>query len=154
MTDPREKRIDGKALAKRIEERVKAEVERLKGRGVTPRLVSLAVDEEDAGFASYMRARERACARVGIDSVLEKVPLRDAERELARAVMRLNEDPSVHGILLGLPFPSGVNEEVLFTLLDPEKDVEGQHPWNAGLLAMGRPRFAPCTALAVLEILQ
>ncbi|MBN1826076.1 MAG: bifunctional 5,10-methylenetetrahydrofolate dehydrogenase/5,10-methenyltetrahydrofolate cyclohydrolase [Candidatus Eisenbacteria bacterium] len=154
MTDPREKRIDGKALAARIEEGVRAETERLRARGVFPRLVSLAVKDAGAGFASYMRSRERACARVGIESVLETVPLQNAERELARAVMRLNEDRSVHGILLGLPFPSGVNEEVLFSLLDPEKDVEGQHPWNAGLLALGRPRFAPCTALAVLEILQ
>lgn len=154
MTTEKEKRIDGKALAKRIEEEVAGDVAVLRGRGVTPRLVSVAVDDEDPSFDSYMRARERACVRVGIESVVEKIPFAGMERELVRTILRLNEDRAVHGILLKLPLPDGVNETALFSHLDPLKDVEGHHPWNAGLLAMGRPRFAPCTALAVVEILK
>jgi len=148
-----EKRIDGKAIAKRIEESVKAEVERLAEQKIHPRLVSAAVDEGDASFASYMRSREKACARVGIRADVEMIPAEDGERGLARAVVRLSEDRTVHGILLQLPLPAGISEERIFSLIDPRKDVEGMHPWNAGLLAHGRPRFAPCTAVAVTEIL-
>jgi methylenetetrahydrofolate dehydrogenase (NADP+)/methenyltetrahydrofolate cyclohydrolase len=129
-------------------------VERLAGKGIRPKLVVVAVGEEDPSFASYQRAREKACGRVGIDSSVVTVPLSDGERAVARTLVRLSDDPSVHGVLLQLPLPEGVSEENLFSLIDPRKDVEGHHPWNAGLLAQGRPRFGPCTALAVIEILQ
>ncbi len=154
MEGATEKRIDGKGIAKRIEATVAADVKRMIERGFTPRLVSVAVDEEDPSFESYLRSREKACRRVGIRSDVETVPLRDAERGLARAVVRLSEDRTVHGILLKLPLPSGVSEEAVFSVVDPRKDVEGMHPWNRGLLALGRPRFVPCTALAVIKILQ
>ncbi|MFH1277791.1 MAG: bifunctional 5,10-methylenetetrahydrofolate dehydrogenase/5,10-methenyltetrahydrofolate cyclohydrolase [Candidatus Eisenbacteria bacterium] len=149
-----EKRIDGKGAAARIEQGVAAEVERLKERGTSPRLVSVAVEDDDPSFASYMRSREKACARVGIRADLETVPMKEVERGLAKAVVRLSEDRTVHGILLRLPLPPGVSEESIFSLVDPRKDVEGMHPWNLGLLALGRPRFVPCTALAVIELLQ
>lgn len=148
-----EKLIDGKAIARKIEEGVAAETARLAERGVTPRLVSVAVEEDDPSFASYMKSREKACARVGIRADVETVPLADGERGLARAVVRLSDDQSVHGILLKLPLPPGVSEESVFSLVDPRKDVEGMHPWNLGLLGLGHPRFVPCTALAVIEIL-
>jgi len=154
MEGATEKRIDGKGIAKRIEAAVASDVERMIERGQTPRLVSVAVDEDDPSFESYLRSREKACRRVGIRSDVETVPLRDAERGLARAVVRLSEDRTVHGILLKMPLPSGISEEAVFSVVDPRKDVEGMHPWNRGLLALGRPRFVPCTALAVTEILQ
>ncbi len=147
-------RIDGRAIAKKIEERVKADAERLIKRGVIPRLVSVAVDDEDPSFESYMKSRAKACARVGIESEVEIVPLKDAERALGLKAARLSEDRSVHGVLFSLPLPSGVNDQSVYTRLDHRKDVEGMHPWNAGLLALGRPRFVPCTALAVMEILK
>lgn len=147
------KRIDGKAIAMRIEEEVAAEVARLRTAGTEPRLVSLARDEEDASFASYLRAREAACRRVAIRSDVETVPFASGEKGFLDALERLGEDPSVHAILLKLPLPAGFSEERIFSRIAPEKDVEGHHPLNAGLLALGRPRFAPCTALAVLEIL-
>ncbi|MFH1680838.1 MAG: bifunctional 5,10-methylenetetrahydrofolate dehydrogenase/5,10-methenyltetrahydrofolate cyclohydrolase [Candidatus Eisenbacteria bacterium] len=148
-----EKRIDGKAIAKRIEEKVAADVARLRAGGVEPRLVSVALGEEDPSFASYLRAREAACARVGILSGAETVPLASGERGLLSALARLGDDPAVHGILLKLPLPPGLPEEAVFSRIDPGKDIEGLHPLNAGLLALGRPRFVPCTALAVVEIL-
>ncbi len=149
-----EKKIDGKRLAKRIEERVADRVARLKQRGITPKLVSVAVDEDDPSFDSYMRSRDKACARVGIESSIEKVPLMDAERSLGRALARLGEDRNVHGIMMQLPLPSGINEKSIFSHLDPRKDVEGIHPVNAGLLVHGRASFVPCTAAAVMEILR
>jgi methylenetetrahydrofolate dehydrogenase (NADP+)/methenyltetrahydrofolate cyclohydrolase len=149
-----DKRIDGKAIGARIEAEVAAEVARLAGTGVVPRLVSVAVDEDDPSFESYMRSREQACGRVGIRSGVETVPAAGAERNLRDAASRLSGDPSVHGILLKLPLPQGVSEEEVFSRVDPAKDVEGHHPLNAGLLALGRPRFVPCTALAVFEILR
>jgi methylenetetrahydrofolate dehydrogenase (NADP+)/methenyltetrahydrofolate cyclohydrolase len=147
-----DKRIDGKAIAARIEAEVTAEVARLADRGVVPRLVSLAVAGEDPSFESYMRSREQACGRVGIQSDVETVPA--AAKNLRDAASRLSGDPSVHAILLKLPLPPGVSEEEVFSRVDPAKDVEGHHPLNAGLLALGRPRFVPCTALAVFEILR
>ncbi len=153
MQSVAQKNIDGKLLAKEIEAKVGAAVDRLKTRGVTPRLVSLAVDEEDASFDSYMRQRDKACVRVGIESSVEKVPLAGGERELNRALARLSADSTVHGILIKQPLPSGFNEQALLANLDPKKDVEGIHPYNLGLLALGRPRFVPCTALAVMEIM-
>jgi methylenetetrahydrofolate dehydrogenase (NADP+)/methenyltetrahydrofolate cyclohydrolase len=147
------KRIDGKAIGRRIEEETAAEVARLRARGISPRLVSVAVREEDASFASYVRAREQACGRVGIRSDVESVPPENPERSLVEAVERLSADPTVHAILLKMPLPPGVREEEVFSRIDPRKDVEGHHPLNAGLLALGRPRFVPCTALAVIEIL-
>lgn len=148
------KKINGRRVAKAIEERVALKVEQLKERGITPLLVSLSVDMDDPSFDSYMRSRDKACTRVGIESAMEKVPLMDAERSLGRSLSRLAGDPAVHGILLQLPLPSGINEEYVLSRLDPHKDVEGIHPVNAGLLALGRPRFVPCTAAAVMEILR
>jgi methylenetetrahydrofolate dehydrogenase (NADP+)/methenyltetrahydrofolate cyclohydrolase len=153
MNDPGGKRIDGKAIARRIEEETAAEVASLRERGIVPRLVSVAIDEEDPSFASYMRSREQACLRVGIASEVVTVPAADPTASLAGAARRLSADPTVHAILLKLPLPAGADEEAIFARIDPAKDVEGLHPENAGLLAAGRPRFVPCTALAVREIL-
>ncbi len=154
MKGDEERRIDGKALARRIEEEVAADVERLRERKIRPKLVVVAVGEGDPSFASYQKAREKACERVGIESSVVTVFLEDGERALARTLVALSDDPSVHGILLQLPLPPGFGEDDLFSLIAPRKDVEGHHPWNAGLLAQGRPRFVPCTAWAVTEILR
>ncbi len=153
-TGPRGVKIDGRGIARAMEEEVAAEVGRLAERGVVPRLVSVAVDDDDRSFESYSRSRERACERVGIETDSVKVPLMDAERSLGRELAKLSADPAVHGVLLKLPLPSGVSEAGVFSHLHPGKDVEGVHPRNAGLLALGRPRFVPCTAAAVMAILR
>ncbi|RPJ49420.1 MAG: bifunctional 5,10-methylenetetrahydrofolate dehydrogenase/5,10-methenyltetrahydrofolate cyclohydrolase [Candidatus Latescibacterota bacterium] len=153
MNGADEKRIDGKTIARRIEEEAAETVRRLRESGTEPRLVSVAVDEEDASFASYLRSREQACLRVGIRSDVVVVPAADPTRSLGGALEKLSADRTVHAILLKLPLPPGADEAAIFARIDPAKDVEGLHPLNAGLLASGRPRFVPCTALAVAEIL-
>ncbi len=160
--------IDGKAIAARVEEEVRAEVERLRAAGVAPRL-DLVAFGDDPAFASYAKGRRDACARVGISSeehvvaeggVAGSGPGRgraggaDRTRDAARALRSLSDAPDVDGILIQMPLPAGLDERVILAALDPAKDVDGVHPENLGRLYLGAPRFVPCTAAAVARILE
>jgi len=148
--------LDGKALAADLRARIKEEVERLKAtRGITPGLATVLVGDDPASH-TYVRSKRTACAEVGIESFAHELPATATQQEVEELVARLNANPQVHGILVQLPLPKGLNEERVLDTVSLAKDVDGFHPVNIGRLCMkGRePLFIPCTPLGVIRLLE
>jgi methylenetetrahydrofolate dehydrogenase (NADP+) / methenyltetrahydrofolate cyclohydrolase len=147
--------IDGKAIANSIQDALTVEVAALKSEhDLTPGLATVLVGEDPAS-QMYVRMKHRRCEKVGIHSLGVELP-QDATQEAVEAkVQALNEDPSVHGILVQLPLPDHLDEESVLNTVRLEKDVDGFHPVNIGRLAMkGRtPLFAPCTPQGIIELI-
>jgi methylenetetrahydrofolate dehydrogenase (NADP+)/methenyltetrahydrofolate cyclohydrolase len=147
------KLLEGKPIAEAIRAQVNRGVEALKAAGVTPRLVAvLAGDNPGARF--YAAAQEKACQEVGIEYELRQLAAEITQADLERAISELNGDASVHGILLLMPVPKGLNGQAAQALIDPKKDVDGVSPANLGRVVLGQPRLAPCTAMSVIELLR
>ncbi len=108
---------------------------------------------DDPASQVYVRNKESACKAAGMKGSVLRLPAATTQAELLATIDHLNEDPTVHGILVQLPLPSGIDEHAVVQRLSPLKDVDGLHPFNLGLLAQGRPRFVPCTPLGVRELL-
>lgn len=145
--------LDGRAAAAALEERLAGRIARLRASGVTPGLALLRVGEDPASIV-YVRSKERACGRLGIDSRTRVCDERISQAELGGLIAELNGDPAVHGILLQLPLPAHLSQEELLARIDPEKDVDGFHPINAGRLSLGLPGFVAATPLGILRLLQ
>jgi len=147
--------LDGKALAGRIEASLVAEVETFvdvcKRR---PRLVVVLVGDV-AASASYVKSKQQAAARVGIDSEVVRVDETVVTADLVDLIRRIaaEEHGPADGILVQLPLPPRVDERMVLDAVPPDRDVDGFHPENAGLLSQGRPRFVPCTAAGVQRML-
>jgi len=144
--------IDGVALGKTIRQEVAAEVAALKGRGVVPGLAVVLVGENPASKA-YVGSKEKACLEAGMHSVKVQRPETLPEADLLAIVDQLNHDPAIHGILVQLPLPAHFDEEEVLEAVSAEKDVDGFHAENVGLLAQGNPRFISCTPYGVMEML-
>ena len=146
--------IDGKAAAAELRARVGIEV--AKFRAATGRAPGLAVVlvGEDAASAVYVRAKGKATREAGMESFEHRLPATATEGELVALVDTLNADPAVDGILVQLPLPPQIDERVIITRINPDKDVDGFHPVNAGRLAIGLNGFVPCTPLGCLKLLQ
>lgn len=146
--------LDGKALAATIRAEVATRVadHRAAGGGV-PGLAVVLVGDDPASRV-YVRNKQKACEDAGMRGTLIRLPADATEADLLGTVEALNADPAVHGILVQLPLPRGIDDARVIERIDPHKDVDGFHPENAGLLAIGRPRFAPCTPLGIRELLK
>ncbi len=145
--------LDGRPIAEAIKKEVAAEVGQLRQQhGVVPRLAAVLVGE-DAASAVYVRNKVRACGEVGIDSEQIDLPATASSDELLTVVRRLNADDNIDGILVQLPLPKQIVDSVIIEAIDPSKDVDAFHPTNVGHLAMGRPRFVPCTPAGIIELL-
>jgi methylenetetrahydrofolate dehydrogenase (NADP+)/methenyltetrahydrofolate cyclohydrolase len=148
------KRIDGKAAAQAIRERVAAllpEFERRTGRA--PGLATVLVGEDPAS-AVYVRSKNRSTAETGMVSFAHNLPYTTSEDELLQLVIDLNADERVDGILVQLPLPAQINSTRVIETIDPGKDVDGFHPMNAGRLATGLPSLVPCTPYGCLYLLK
>ncbi len=145
--------LEGKPISEAIRAQVKADVEALKAQGVTPKLVAVLAGE-NPGAKFYAGAQQKACEEVGIEYQLEQLPAETNEAELAAAIQARNADASVHGLILLMPVPKGVNSQNLQALIDPRKDVDGVSPANLGRVVLGQPRLAPCTAMSVIELVR
>jgi methylenetetrahydrofolate dehydrogenase (NADP+)/methenyltetrahydrofolate cyclohydrolase len=146
--------LDGRSIADQIKHEVAQEVQRLRAeQGATPRLCAVLVGDDDAS-AVYVRNKVRACAEVGIESEQLALPDLTTTKDLLVVVHKLNEHKDVDGILVQLPLPKHIDESAIVEAIDPAKDVDGFHPTNVGLLAMGRPRFVPCTPAGIIELLE
>lgn len=145
--------LDGKALATQIQGEIAAQVDAFKREsGVTPCLAAVLVGENPASEV-YVKSKRQACERCGMDSQLHRLPTTTSTEELLDLVQRLNAAQEVHGILVQLPLPKQVDELRVLDAVRPDKDVDGFHPENVGLLSQGRPRFVPCTPLGVQQLL-
>ncbi len=150
---PDAKIIDGKALSARIMREAAAEVGALATEGVKVALDAVIVGDPAAGEI-YARSQRSRCQEAGIEYRLHALPAGAKENEIRGLIQRLNDDPAVTGILLNLPLPDGIDTPAMQYCIDPYKDVEGVNPANIGLLFYNSPIMAPCTALAVREILR
>ena len=145
--------LDGRIVADEIKREVAAEVGRLrKEQGIVPRLAAVLVGEDPAS-AVYVRNKVRACDEVGIASKQVALPASTSTAELLSVVRDLNQNEEVDGILVQLPLPNQIDDAAIIEAIDPGKDVDAFHPTNVGLLAMGRPRFVPCTPAGIIELL-
>lgn len=147
------KLIDGKQLANLMQEQMKEEVAQLKERGITPGLVVLLVGEDTASQV-YVRNKDRAAAKIGIHSKVERYPDTITEAELLAEIQRYNEDPAFHGILVQLPLPKQIDENKVLLAIDPKKDVDGFHPLNLGALFVGKPTKIPCTPYGIMKMFE
>src|SRR5213083_3326042 len=145
--------LHGKPVQERVLAEVKAGVDRLKqASGVTPTLGVVLIGEDPASQI-YVRNKKRAADSVGIVSRDCLYPQGITQRELNALLRALSADPAIHGILLQLPLPKGLDETVALAAIDPEKDVDGLHPTNLGRLLAGEAGTVPCTPAGCLEIL-
>ncbi|MBQ2700047.1 MAG: bifunctional methylenetetrahydrofolate dehydrogenase/methenyltetrahydrofolate cyclohydrolase FolD [Clostridia bacterium] len=145
--------IDGKLLSSAVKERIKKQVDLLKTHNIYPGLAVILVGEDPASQI-YVRNKERGCEEVGIRSVSVRLPEETTQEELERAIIRLNEDESVHGILVQLPLPNHLNEAKALELIKPEKDVDGFHILNTGKLFNGLQGVTACTPKGAMEMIK
>lgn len=144
--------IDGKVIAKEIRAEAKQRVDELVESGVQPCLVVVLVGNNPASKA-YVGSKVRACDETGIKSIKVALPSEITEDELLAEVDKLNNDESVHGILVQLPLPHHMNEERVIERIDPNKDVDGFHPENVGKLVIGIDCLMPCTPSGIPEMI-
>jgi len=146
-------RIDGNVLAAKVRDRIAADVTALKARGITPGLAVVLVGEDPASQV-YVRNKVAGCAKVGMHSVMHKMPASTTEAELLAVIDALNKDPSIHGILVQLPLPKHITEKKVLEAVAAHKDVDGFHVENVGALMIGEPRFVSCTPAGCMEMLK
>jgi len=144
--------IDGKQVAAGIREELKAEVAKLKEKGIVPGLGVILVGDDPASV-SYVTAKERACEEMGIHSDNNRLAADTSQERLIALVKKMNKDPKIHGILVQLPLPKGRNLSEVLLAIDPAKDVDGFHPMNVGKMVVGEKVFLPCTPHGVIQLL-
>ena len=144
--------LDGNALAARLLGELEQRVARAKQRGVVPCLAVVLVGDDPASKI-YVRSKERKAAQVGIETRDHRLPATTTTEQLLGLIAELNADVRVHGILVQLPLPKGVDEQRVLRAVDPRKDVDGFHPDNLGLLMLGTPRFVACTPQGCMRLL-
>ncbi len=144
--------IDGKQIAASIRADLQVKVQNLQQKHIAPGLAVVLVGEDPAS-KSYVAAKERACAEIGIFSLDHRLPADTPQTALLELIARLNANPRVHGILVQLPLPRHIDEAAVLLAVDPAKDVDGFHPVSVGRMLLGQPTFLPCTPHAVMQML-
>ena len=144
--------LDGKAMSAELREELALRVQRLKGKGVTPGLAVILVGDDPASQI-YVKNKELGCQQVGIHSVTIRLPETASQAELEAQIDKLNADASIHGILVQLPLPRGLDEAAALARILPEKDVDGFHLLNAGKLFTGQQGVVACTPKGAMEML-
>lgn len=144
--------ISGTAVAAKLRESMKADVESLKQQGVQPRLAVILVGEDPASKV-YVRNKNKACTDVGIAFDEYLLPATTTEQELLDLVQTLNESKTVHGILIQAPLPNGLPFKKIVETISPDKDVDAFHPYNVGKIMIGDYNFLPCTPAGVMALI-
>ncbi len=146
--------LDGTGLGRRIRNEVAAETIELVADGSRPPGLAVILVGDDPASTIYVQHKLKACAEAGFHSVAHDLPLDTPEDQLLELINRLNEDPTVDGILVQLPLPDQINEIAVIEAIDPDKDVDGFHPYNVGRLAQRIPTLRPCTPAGVMALLE
>ncbi|WP_085508826.1 bifunctional methylenetetrahydrofolate dehydrogenase/methenyltetrahydrofolate cyclohydrolase FolD [Thalassobacillus devorans] len=145
--------IYGKELAAELREEMKQEVAELKTKNIIPGLTVIILGEDPASL-SYVRGKQKASEKVGMESNLIEMPETTSEQELLDLIAEQNAKESVHGILVQLPLPAHISEQKVIEAIDPAKDVDGFHPINVGRMMTGQDTFYPCTPYGILMMLK
>ncbi|WP_171310074.1 bifunctional methylenetetrahydrofolate dehydrogenase/methenyltetrahydrofolate cyclohydrolase [Enterococcus cecorum] len=145
--------LNGKELAQKLQQEMTQEVTELKEKGLQPGLAVILVGEDPASQV-YVRNKERAANNIGMYSVVYRLPETTSEADLITKIEELNHDDKIHGILVQLPLPKHINEDLVLDTIDPAKDVDGFHPMNLGNLFAGKPTMIPCTPAGIMELIK
>lgn len=145
--------IDGKLISTQIKDEVKAKTELLKAKGVEPCLAVILVGENPASQV-YVRNKKRACEYCGIKSLSYELPAETTEEDLLKLIDELNDNKECNGILVQLPLPKHIDEDKVLLRIKPEKDVDGFHPYNVGLLSIGKADLKACTPAGCIELIK
>ncbi len=145
--------IDGRALAAKVKESLSERITALKNMGTNVRLDAVLVGG-DQGALIYVKNQAKACGEVGIEFVLHELPETASQGDVSEIIESLNANPGVTAIMVHMPLPEGVNTDDIQTMIAVDKDVEGVNPANIGNIVFGRRSLVPCTALAVLEMIE
>lgn len=144
--------IDGKSISEQIRKELKAEIEEMADKQIVPGLGVILVGDDPAS-QSYVKAKEKACMKLGIYSDDNRLPSDIKESELLVLINKMNENPKIHGILVQLPLPEHIDESKIISSIRPDKDIDGFHPYNLGRMIVGKDAFLPCTPHGILELL-
>jgi len=146
--------IDGKALAKKVQDSVSTGVEQLKQeKNIVPGLAVLLIGDDPASH-SYVKMKAKACEKVGFYSITHNMPDTISQDEIIATIEMMNNNPRIDGILVQLPLPKHVDTDKILEVIDPTKDVDGFHPYNVGRLVTGLDGFVACTPLGVMKMFE
>ncbi len=145
--------INGKELAHKLKEEMRKEVLQLKEQGLIPHLTVILIGDNPAS-RSYVKGKKKASGETGISSDVIEMPISTSENELLQKIHELNNDRSVHGILVQLPLPEHIDEKHVIEAISPAKDVDGFHPINIGRMITGEDTLLPCTPYGILTMLK
>jgi len=146
--------IDGKALAKKVQDSVSVGVEQLKQeKNIVPGLAVLLIGDDPASH-TYVKMKAKACENVGFYSITHNMPDTISQDEIIATIEMMNNNPRIDGILVQLPLPKHVDTDKILEVIDPKKDVDGFHPYNVGRLVTGLDGFVACTPLGVMEMFE
>ena len=145
--------IDGKAISLEIKNECKLRAEEWKEQGIEITLAVVQVGSDPASSV-YVNNKKKGCAYVGINSLSYELPEETSEEELLALIAKLNDREDVNGILVQLPLPKQIREDLIIQAIDPKKDVDGFHPQNVGALCIGQPGFVSCTPAGIIQLLK
>lgn len=145
--------LDGKVLALQLQTELAETIHHLTRHGYRPPGLAVVMVGDNPASAAYVRNKERACARVGIASLGQHLPLQTSQAELVELIQQLNANPTIDGILVQLPLPDHLDGVALLNTIAPDKDVDGLHPLNLGRLLRGEPGLRSCTPYGVMRLL-
>jgi methylenetetrahydrofolate dehydrogenase (NADP+) / methenyltetrahydrofolate cyclohydrolase len=147
------KLLDGRKLGLKIKESLKDEVSTLRGKGITPSLVAVQIGKDPSSYI-YLKQQKKSCEEIGVNYELKEFPEDIPEKDLLKEIEKLNKDSKITGIIIQMPLPKSLNAHKIQISVTPEKDVEGIHPYNMGMLVYGKSNIAPPTAEAAVELLK
>lgn len=145
--------INGKEVSKNIRENLQVEIDELKEKGITPGLSVIIVGDNPAS-KTYVKSKDKACKNLGMKSEVHSLDENVSEEELLNLINKLNNDETIHGILVQLPLPNHIDEKKVIEKISPNKDVDGFHPINAGKLLVGEDTFIPCTPHGIIKLME
>ncbi len=145
--------LDGKSLSSKIKENVKKDVENLQKNNITPGLAVVLVGSDPAS-STYVNMKSRACKEAGIYSIVHEMPETISQENILEIIEMMNKNPNIDGILVQLPLPKQIDATAILEAIDPNKDVDGFHPYNVGRVVAGLDSFIPATPYGVMELLK
>ena len=146
--------IDGKAIAENVRESLKAKVENYVAKGHRPPKLAVVLVGDDPASQVYVGHKEKACAKVGIESVAHRIPKETKQEDLEALLVKLSDDKQIDGILLQLPLPKHLDSDAALDCIKVTKDVDGLSPLNQGMLAVKKPGLFSCTPLGCMELIR
>lgn len=146
--------IDGKAIAEKIKGEIAEEVARMVEEGMRPPHLAAILVGDDGASMTYVGHKEKACARVGFKSTVYRLDRNTSQQQLLDLIGQINEDDGIDGLIVQLPLPKGLDEQLVINTISADKDVDGFHPFNTGKMMLGLPTFLPATPYGIMTLLK